>query len=282
MTRTTHHRSPGRIARVTGLVAAAVLGLAACTSGGDPSSDPSASTSPTKPATAKPAPAPTAGTCHSYSFDQALAPTAADRDIACGKSHTSETYGVGELDTVVDGHLVAVDSEHVRSQVGTECAPRLQKFLGGDLESMRLSMLRAVWFTPTVEESDAGANWYRCDVIAIAGPDRLAPVKGSLKGILARPAGEGFAMCGTAAPDAPGFTRVPCRAAHSWRAISTFPLDTKRYPADAAAHAAGEATCEDAGRGVADDPLKFEWNYEWPTREQWEGGQTYGVCWAPA
>ena len=28
-------------------------------------------------------------------------------------------------------------------------------------------MLRTVWFTPSVEESDAGANWYRCDVVAL-------------------------------------------------------------------------------------------------------------------
>ena len=34
----------------------------------------------------------------------------------------------------------------------------LASFLGGTVDDLRLSMLRAVWFTPTVEESDAGAD----------------------------------------------------------------------------------------------------------------------------
>ena len=39
-------------------------------------------------------------------------------------------------------------------------------------------MLRAVWFTPTVAQSDRGADWFRCDVIAVAGTEKLAPLTG--------------------------------------------------------------------------------------------------------
>ncbi len=39
--------------------------------------------------------------------------------------------------------------------------------------------------------------------------------------------------------------------------------------------------CENAGAAVADDALDYEWGYEWPTKEQWKQGQTFGRCWAP-
>ena len=42
-----------------------------------------------------------------------------------------------------------------------------------------------------------------------------------------------------------------------------------------------ESPCEDAGLDVADDPLDYEWGYEYPTEDQWDMGQTWGLCWAP-
>ena len=144
-------------------------------------------------------------------------------------------------------------------------------------------MLRAVWFTPTVEESDAGANWFRCDVIAVAADGELAPLTGRLAGVLGTDAGrERYAMCGTAEPGTAGFERVICSADHTWRAIATVPFAAGTYPGDERVRTAGEAPCQDAGRAVADDPLSYRWGYERPTREQWDAGQTYGICWAPA
>ena len=49
------------------------------------------------------------------------------------------------------------------------------------------------------------------------------------------------------------------------------------YPGEQKVRDAGEAACEDAGRGAADDALDFQWGYEWPTEEQWDAGQTYGL-----
>ena len=91
---------------------------------------------------------------------------------------------MGQLSTVVDGHLVAVDSTRVQQQVARVCPRKLAAFLGTTDDALRLTMLRAVWFTPSVEQSDAGANWYRCDVVAVAGDNRLAKMRGTLKGAL--------------------------------------------------------------------------------------------------
>jgi hypothetical protein len=263
-----------------------VTALTACTGGGDePSAEPtpSASTSSAPaPPTATAVPLPEDRACYDLDYDQAVAPTADADPVDCHADHTSMTFSVGRLDTVVDGHLLAVDSDHVQAQVAKTCPSRLAGFVGGTVEARRLSMLRAVWFTPTVEESDAGASWYRCDVIALARDGKLAPLTGMLAGVLDKPEGqERYGMCGTAEPGTPDFARVVCSDHHSWRAIATVPFRAGTYPGLEKVRAAGDTPCQDAAREVADDTLSFQWGYEWPTAEQWAAGQTYGLCWAP-
>jgi hypothetical protein len=260
---------------------AAVLVCAGCTSGEErPASAPAPA-----PTHATPVPAPPDRACHRLSYAQALAPSTADAPVPCRAAHTSQTYAVGRLATEVDGHLVAVDSRRVQRQVSRVCPQRLAAFLGGSTEQLRLSMLRAVWFTPTVAASDGGADWFRCDVIAVAGDEELAPLSGALKGTLAGSTDAAepspWAMCGTAQPDAKGFRRVLCRDKHSWRALRTVDLAGRAYPGETAAKAAGQQPCQEAGRLVAEDALDYQWGYEWPTRAQWAAGQTYGICWAP-
>ena len=241
-----------------------------------------APTTPAPPTAAPPPPRPKRLECRRLSFDEALAPTDSDRIVSCKAPHTSQTYAVGRLRTVVAGHLVAVDSDRVQDQVARACPRKLAAFLGTTDEALRLTMLRAVWFTPSLEQSDAGANWYRCDVVAVGGDDRLARIRGSLEQALADAEGvDAYGMCGTAAPDDPGFERVLCREGHTWRAIRTVDLAGKAYPRKKRVRAAGQAPCEAAGREVAEDALDYEWGYEWPTADQWAAGQTYGRCWAP-
>lgn len=273
------------------LVAAGLAGLVlltACTDSSEPDS-----ANPTRSATAStpPAPPPVTATsvagpvdraCYRLDFEEAVAPTAAASEVRCSAPHTAMTYAVGTLDTVVGGHLLAVDSERVQAQVAEACPPALAQFVGGTPEDLQLSMLRAVWFTPTVEESDAGADWYRCDVIAIASDKELAPLTGRMAGVLGDSLGrERFGMCGTDEPGATDFARVICSAEHSWRAIAIVEFTGVDYPGEVAARDRGQQPCEAAGRDVADDALNFRWGYEWPTEEQWDAGQAYGLCWAP-
>lgn len=269
---------------VAGVVAVLAL-VVGCTSGDDPDPAPSASASPAAQAAPPPAP-PEPGSCHRLTYEEALAPTDASRPVDCAKPHTSETYAVGRLQTERDGHLLAVDSAAVQAQVAGRCPDRLGRYVGATEEQLRLSMLRAVWFTPSVEESDAGANWFRCDVIAIAREDRLARVRGTVKGLMATPEGRtSYAMCGTAEPGTAEFERVPCGEEHSWRAIRSVTLEgrgkSEKYPGEEAVREAGQSPCAEAAREIAEDALDYEWGYEWPTRAQWAAGQTYGRCWAP-
>ena len=250
----------------------------------DPSSAPTPVTgSPTAPLpSATPVPAPPKAACYRLDYDAAVAPTHDGKPVDCQDAHTSMTIAVGPLDAVVDGHLLAVDSRHVQEQVAATCTNRFADFVGGSPEDQRLSMLRTVWFTPTVEQSDAGASWHRCDVIAVAADERLAPLTGPLDGVLDDPEGrDRYGMCGTAEPGTEEFARVICSSAHSWRAIATVPFPDGPYPGEDQVRAAGEEPCQDAARSVAADTLDFQWGYEWPVRDQWDAGQHYGLCWAP-
>lgn len=287
-----------RLSTITALAAAGLLSLSACDADAPVDSNSQQDLTPTVSARPTPAPAPTSaptsgapepprrGACYRLTYDQAIAPTTQDAPRPCRGAHTTQTYAVGDLDLILNGHLLGVDSAAAREQAARRCPARLAKFLGGTQEQLRLSLLRPVWFTPTIEESDAGAGWYRCDVIAIARERRLAPIRGTLKGILATPEGrDEFGMCGTDQPGSASFSRVLCREDHTWRAIAIVGLASKSkdgsYPGEKPLRRAGEEICADAARTIAADALDYDWGYEWPTREQWDAGQTYGRCWAP-
>lgn len=260
--------------------------LGACTGDDEPSSGPTSpptSAAPSAPPTATAPGVPDNRACYAITFADAVAPAAPTGAVPCSREHTAMTYAVGRLDTVVDGHLLAVDSDRVQEQVAEECPARFGAFVGGSLSDQRLSMLRPVWFTPSVEESDAGANWFRCDVVALAADEELLPLTGRLAGVLGTEEGrDRYGMCGTASPDAADFSRVVCSREHSWRAVGVVQFEPGPYPGASAVREGGATPCRDAGAAAAEGELDFEWGYEWPTAAQWRAGQTFGRCWAPA
>lgn len=237
----------------------------------------------TAASSAAPAPAaPRVGSCHELSVSEATDPVDAGGPVRCREPHTSATFKVGEIDPVVDGHLLAVDSRTVRTQIANSCPDSPSAFLGGDRTSQRLSRFEVVWFSPSLEQADAGANWYRCDVVAVRSEGQLLPLPARLKGVLDQPrALDKYGTCGTAAPDARAFARVVCSERHSWRAV-----DDVGLPKDARYLAKGVTATADAGcKAVASEraggELKYTWSFEWPTRAQWKSGQRYGYCWVP-
>lgn len=267
----------------------AVLTLTACSSDDkkEPAAETTPSATPTPVVAAPPPPAPAVDACYRLSYVEAVAPTSEDDPAPCDKGHTSQTFAVGQLDLVNNGHLLAVDSDAVQKQVSNRCPAQLASYVGATDAQLRLSLLRPVWFTPTMEQSDAGAAWYRCDVIAVSGDKSVGKIDQNLSGALKTPEGRSeFAMCGTAQPGTKEFSRVPCREDHTWKAISVIDLADKAgksgaYPGEAAVRNAGQDACQEAARAIASDALDYEWGYEWPTKDQWQAGQTYGRCWSP-
>ncbi|NUR06926.1 MAG: hypothetical protein HOQ45_07950 [Nocardioidaceae bacterium] len=228
--------------------------------------------------------APGRGACYRLSIRTLTRPTNGSPPVSCRGPHTARTIYVGRLDTVVDGHAVAVDSATVQAQLARVCPRKLAGYLGGSASARDLSRFNVVWYSPTLRQSDQGADWFRCDLVAFAGADTLFRLPGrSLRGVLDRPSGLAtYGLCGTTAPGARGFQRVICDRRHSWRAIDTIGISGgQRYPGRSAVRRAGDSACKDRVRAQSADTLKFQYGWEWPTSAQWKRGQHYGYCWAP-
>lgn len=270
---------------ITALVPGVVLALAAGCSSGDDSldSDASGSTPSVSVSSAPPAPAPPkVGSCHDLTVAQATDPVDPGTQVPCARRHTSVTIKVGAFDPVVDGHLLALDSRTVPSQIAESCPDVPAAVVGGDRTTQRLSRFEVVWFSPSLEDADAGANWYRCDVVALRSEGNLLPLPARLKGALDQEGAlDRFGTCGTAAPDQRSFARVVCSQRHSWRAVDVvdLPADARYLAKDVAA--LGDSACKDVASERANGSLKYTWSFEWPTRAQWSSGQRYGYCWVP-
>jgi hypothetical protein len=239
--------------------------------------------SPTSSATSvvtppPPPPPPPAHACYRLGYDDALAPTSDVKPSPCSGPHTAVTFFVGSL----PAHQ-PVDGAVVHRLVSTVCPRRFASFVGGTLDERRLSLLRTVWFTPTLEQGQAGARWFRCEAIAIRDDQDLAPLTGPIAGALdSDRTRQRYALCGTAEPGTSGFQQRICSSPHSWQALRTVDFPAGRYPGVDHVKSAGQAPCQDAAHAIAGDPLNFRWSYQWPTLEQWRAGHTYGVCWAPS
>jgi hypothetical protein len=257
---------------------ALLAGLTGCSSD-KPASTPT-TTSPTSAAT--PEAAPPNHACYDLTLAEVTAPTTTADPVPCSARHTATTIRVGTINPVVDGHLLAIDSDTVQQQIATRCRTRFAAYVGGNRETQRLGRLTVIWFSPSLAEGDRGARWFRCDVVALAGRDRLAPLPRSIRGILDRDGAlDKYGTCGTSAPAASRFQRVICSRRHTWRARATIEVpDGAKYLGKAAGAAANSA-CRDIDTKLAADILKLQWSFEWPTRDQWENGQRYGYCWTP-
>jgi len=227
-------------------------------------------------------PPPAKDGCYRLRFEQLTLPTNDDEPVPCRSAHTTQTIHVAQLDTVVDGHLVAVDSKVVQEQLARTCPRKLAQYVGGNRSTRPLSRLKVVWFSPTVEQSDRGANWFRCELVALASSEKLAalPRTARVRGVLNRPSGlDEFGLCGTAAPGTRGFQRVICGGPHSWAAISTIRIDDddQSYPGVGVVRNAGDETCRDQVQDLLGFQEQFSYGWEWPTAEQWGNGQRSAV-----
>lgn len=249
----------------------------------EPGSSPAPSSSSTSSATptATPTPEqprPRTGECHRLSPTTAVAPTTQLPPTTCKRPHTAETVFVGRLDLERNGRTLAVDSPAAQRNPAETCPRRVAAHLGITPAEMRLTMARAVWFTPTVADAEAGAGWFRCDLVVVAAPDVLMRLPRRTAGSGDLPA---IAMCATAEPGTRAFSRVACARKHAWEAIATVDLPGPGFPAAGVVADRMEPACREAARERSDDPLEFRWAEERPTKKQWQAGQRYGICWAP-
>ena len=240
-------------------------------------------TSPESTRTGSPVPAaPPRGACYPLDVAAALRASSTVARVPCAGPHTSVTVAVGTLDTVVDGRPLAIDSARAQRQIANRCRAKVDRHVGGSVETQRLSLVQAVWFSPTPTETDRGARWYRCDLVISSGTRAFLELPRRTRGLLRKPGAlDRYGVCGTAAPGTSGFSRVVCSDDHRWRARATISLPAgTRYLSKAAGSLANDR-CRDVAARRAADVLHLRWSFEWPTRAQWKARQRYGLCWTP-
>ncbi len=253
------------------------LTLTACSDDGGTTSADSATPSAVVPAAAPPARA-----CYDLDVAAALELSNSAKSVPCTGKHTAVTVAVGTVNPVSDGHLLAVDSTRLQRQIANRCRAKVYAHVGGSEETRRLSRVQAVWFSPTLKQSDTGARWFRCDLVIADGKTAFAPLPARTKGLLS---GAGalnrYGTCGTSAPGTAGFTRVACSAKHTWRARASINLPAGAAYLGKAAGKAADSTCRDVDARRETNLTKLRWSFEWPTKAQWNNGQRYGLCWTP-
>jgi hypothetical protein len=260
-------------------------GLAAC-SGGDDANRAEPTATPTEAGSSTldsiEAARPSPGDCHAMTLRQVTAVSAENTSTDCLHRPTTITVAVGTLK--VKGRRVAPSSPAAQDLMRRTCEPKVARWLGADPGELRTSRLTAVWFVPTPEQVQAGAHWFRCDLVGFDRGTHLFPLPAphQLQGALRGDRGERYALCGTAKPGARNFQRVTCSLKHSWKAISAIELSGgKTYPGVAAVRDGGTKPCSSRARAAAGGATRYDYGWEWPTAQQWRAGQHYGYCWAP-
>ena len=247
----------------------------------DPKAEASATATQSTPG--PPPPPPKVGDCYDLSYKDSLEGTNSADPVPCKEKHTSVTIFVGEFDPIIDGHLLAVDSDEVQAQIAKACPSKVSDWVGGSENALRLSRFKATWFSPTLGESDAGADWFRCDLVAKQGQKsfvRLTRTKGALDDPAAL---DTYGTCSKTDPgnDSKKLVAVACAGPHSWQAISVIDLGKDVSYLGPPAQAAADEACKAQAQQRASDPLNLKWSFQWPSKEAFDAGQRYGLCWVP-
>ncbi len=226
---------------------------------------------------------PQVGQCHDLSAEEILESADSTAPVDCGDDHTSQTVHVGTFKPAAQGKPAELTDDAANQQAFGTCRSKAARYLGTAEGSLPLTRVEVFWFVPTVEEVDAGAKWLRCDVVVLQRENELMTLPKTMKKALTGKGQEKYALCGTARPGAKKFARVVCSEDHAWKAISTIGIGgAKKYPGTKAVRSAGEEECQGQARSAQGDSLQFDYGWEWPTKEQWDAGQRYGLCWVPA
>ena len=183
-----------------------------------------ASATATQSTPGPPPPAPKVGKCYDLTYKESLQGTSKADPVPCKDKHTSVTIYVGEFDPIVDGHLLAVDSDEVQAQIAKVCPSKVGDWVGGSKDDQRLSRFKATWFSPTLAASDAGADWFRCDLVAKRGDEVVRRDHRAPRGRSTTPPRS--TPTAPAAPPIPATRRSPSRR---WPAPSRTPGGRSRW-----------------------------------------------------
>ncbi|MDT0203328.1 septum formation family protein [Nocardioides sp. AE5] len=188
----------------------------------------------------------------------------------CTGTHTSRTFHV---DVVPPGTTVPV------AEIAFEaCAGALEAGTGLDSAQLLGSFITWLWFEPTPEQKEAGAAWFRCDVVASEGEGELIPLPtGTATGdVFGGTVGPAYKRCIRNGGDTDGdgldeAIHVACSGEHDYEWSGAFDPGFDTYPSEDEFFARAQDEC---GRIAGTE----DWWSTWPSRDAWEGGEHRISC----
>jgi hypothetical protein len=224
--------------------------------------------------------APDVGVCRLLTPADVAQPSNSSDPVACEQPHTAQTYAVGSFPdqfaraSYADGSLAAYAYQ--------ACSSRFIRFTGADESLAMRTILSWAWFRPTKAAWDAGARWYRCDVVGGGDQTRTyVDLPANAKGLLLGRPKDAWMVCAEGATVS-GAVKVPCTTDHNWRAVTTIVLGTQRdpYPGDRLVQIRTRDFCSKSVGAWLDYPVDYDFGYSWFHEPEWNAGNRRSVCWA--
>lgn len=211
---------------------------------------------------------------------QDIARTSNDSPVVdCSDPHTAETFAVGTFpDDVGD----EIDDPALGAHVFEVCQRKFAKFLGGNESLVMRAMVTWAWFRPTEDQWDAGARWWRCDVVG-GGEESTALVAlpETAAGLLLGQPDDAWMVC-VDGPSIADSAKIACSEKHTWRAVTTIVLgdDTDPYPGDRLVEVRTRDYCSDSVGAWLNYPVDYDFGFTWFHEAEWEAGNRRSICWA--
>jgi len=182
-------------------------------------------------------PVPTAPACYNVAAEDPTDVQKWPEAVDCATTHTVETIYVGQFtgDAAQQSSPPPSGGPDRRSAFA-QCTSSAKDYLGGDWRAGRAELFLVL---PIELHWDAGARWFRCDVVeykdleSYSIVDRQTSMKGALSGT-----GDLLLGCATVAASGDSIDTVlpsPCSAAHNGEFTGVFDNPDGDYPADSAA-----------------------------------------------
>jgi hypothetical protein len=251
------------------VVLVAVSAVAACSSGGASSSEPTYG--PDLPAV---------GACRVLTLAEIKPTSNATPTVSCSSPHTAVTIAVGGFPAseVTNANL---RNGTLGNQALQRCTAAWRSTVGGTVEAQHTTALGLAYYLPDSQQLSSGARWYRCDLV-LGGSDgmQLQDLPRHVQGLLDGVIPDSLQACRTA-PDFDSGHEVACSSPHVLRAIGTASLpDQPRYPGTAALRTDSAKGCGRVATRWLHGRVGGGTAYQWPDQVSWQLlGDRSATCW---
>ena len=221
---------------------------------------------------------PKLGACRALVPDDIAQASNATAPVACTARHTARPTRSGPA----RGPSRGVPTTAALGATSTTAAAQVQRLHRRGREPGMRTMLSWAWFRPAKDAWDAGAHWFRCDVVG--GGDQIRSVHRPAQdhqGPAARPARrpvDGVRPGGKRQRLGQGPVHGEARLAgrHHHRARQT----DRPLPGRPRRQVRTRDFCSKSVGAWLDYPVDYDFGYTWFHAAEWEAGNRRSVCWA--